>query len=170
MVKLFGFDVDGTMTDGGVYYTHDGKKMKKFNVRDGMGIERLRNEGIATVAISSSKCDSIKHRCKDLQIDFVLLGVFNKIDAIKELFKSQDWGWNDFAYIGDDVNDRELLKLARVSSVPVDAILSQKKMVSYICNRRGGEGCLREFAEIIIEYVRNPNSVVLSGDGVMYFH
>jgi N-acylneuraminate cytidylyltransferase len=149
-IKLFIMDVDGVLTDGGMYYSENGDELKKFNTRDGKGIELLRNVGIKTAIITSENTSIVKRRGEKIKIDYIYQGIINKIEIIEELSTRLQIKFNEMAYIGDDINDVEVLNKVGFSACPNDAMELNKKCVKFICSLRGGEGCVREFIDKII--------------------
>ncbi len=150
-IKVVLTDVDGVLTDGGMYYAENGDIMKKFHTRDGMGISLLRKNSISTVIITKEKTKFVKKWAKKMNVDKLYDGIIKKeniIDVICNQFKVK---FDELAYIGDDVNDVKLLKLVGFSATPSDGIESVRKLCDYVCNEKGGNGAFREFADLIIK-------------------
>jgi len=122
-IKLFITDVDGVLTDGGMYYTESGDEFKKFNTRDGMAFKFLRDKGIKTAIITSENTKMVENRAKKLNIDYLIQGKMaeGKLDAAKEICEHLGISLNEVAYIGDDVNCIEILKSVGVKACPADA-------------------------------------------------
>ena len=151
-IKLVLTDNDGVLTDTGVYYSEEGEMFKRFSIRDGMGVERLRNElGVETGIISGEVSGSLKKRAEKLNITNVYLGVKDKKTLFAEIIKSHKINADNVAYIGDDVNDIEIMKLVGLTATPADGMPEIREMADYVCQQRGGNGAFREFAELIIE-------------------
>lgn len=150
-IKLFVIDIDGTLTDGGIYYSNRGEELKKFNTRDGKGIELLRNHGIKTVFLTSETSDIVYRRGEKLKIDFVILGCKEKLKAIEEITKKLFISLDNVAFIGDDINDTELLSKVGISATPKNGCEENKKIVDYISSSCGGEGSVRDFADYILK-------------------
>ncbi len=151
-IKLFLSDVDGTLTDGGMYYSEKGDELKKFNTRDGMGFQLLREAGIKTGIITSENTEIVANRAKKLKIDFLIQGKRDggKLAAAQEICSQLGITLNEVAYIGDDINCRELLEAVGVAACPADANTIIKNITSIqIMSHNGGEGCVREFIELI---------------------
>ncbi|MEM3062093.1 MAG: HAD family hydrolase [Nitrososphaerota archaeon] len=149
-IKLVITDVDGVLTDGGMYYTAKGDVMKKFHVRDGMGVTLLRKSNIPTIIVTKEQTLMVRQWAKRMQIKKLFDGVKEKekiLDRICSEFKVMR---SEVAYIGDDINDVSLLKIVGFSAVPNDAMPAAKKNSDYICMKKGGEGALREVAEIVL--------------------
>jgi YrbI family 3-deoxy-D-manno-octulosonate 8-phosphate phosphatase len=150
-VKLVLTDNDGVLTDTGVYYSGAGEMLKRFSIRDGMGVERLKKIlKIGTGIITGELSDSVKKRAEKLEIKELHLGVKDKPDVLKKILKANNLKPENIAFIGDDVNDTELIKLAGLTASPADAMPDIKKIVDYVCDEKGGNGAFREFAELII--------------------
>ena len=152
-VKLFLTDVDGTLTDGGMYYTENGDEQKKFNTRDGLGIRLLREAGIKVGIITSENTKIVEARAKKLNVDYLYQGKIDggKLAIAKEICKKEGLSLAEIAYIGDDVNCIDLLKAVGFAACPADALDSVKEIQNiHIMQSKGGEGCVREWADIIL--------------------
>ena len=150
-IKLFAMDVDGVLTDGGMYYSKEGEVLKKFNTKDGMGIELLRKNNIIPVIITKEDSEIILRRAEKLKIKEVYIGIKDKLKIIEKLAKKYKINFQNIAYIGDDINDLPVLKKVGLSFTPNDAISKIKEIVDCITLKKGGEGALREaidFCEI----------------------
>ncbi|MCB0620326.1 MAG: HAD-IIIA family hydrolase [Saprospiraceae bacterium] len=150
-IKLLITDCDGVLTDAGVYYSANGEEMKRFSIRDGMGVERLRNlAGIETAIITGELSGSVRKRAEKLKITELHLGIKDKVACLQEILSRKNLQPAEIAYIGDDYNDLEVLQLVGLSACPADGLEEVKSSVDYICANRGGNGAFREFAEFII--------------------
>jgi|TARA_B100001105_G_scaffold32606_1_gene22835 YrbI family 3-deoxy-D-manno-octulosonate 8-phosphate phosphatase len=149
-IKLIATDVDGVLTDGGMYYSSKGDVLKKFHARDGMAVSILKKNTIPTVIITKERNQIVKKWSSKMNIDKLFDGVKNKEEVVSKLCKSYGLSENNIAYIGDDVNDLEILKKTGFAATPKDGNLEVKKIVDYICKNRGGEGVLREICDLII--------------------
>ena len=147
-------DVDGVLTDGGMYYTDKGDIMKKFHVRDGMGVTLLRKKQIQTILITKEKTKIVKEWAKRMKIEKLYDSVLDKKKISALICKKYQLSLNEIAYIGDDVNDIELLKIVGLSAVPNDAIMKAKKVSHYVCKSSGGKAAFREFADLILSQKR----------------
>ena len=151
-IKLFLSDVDGTLTDGGMYYSENGDELKKFNTRDGMGFQILRERGIKTGIITSENMSLNKRRFEKLKVDYLVQGKRNggKLEAALEICSLLNIRLENVAFIGDDVNDVELLSRVGFAACPSDACEEVKRLSGImVMMRKGGEGCVREFSEKI---------------------
>jgi 3-deoxy-D-manno-octulosonate 8-phosphate phosphatase (KDO 8-P phosphatase) len=150
-IKLLLTDCDGVLTDGGVYYGEQGEVLKKFNMKDGMGVERLRKlADVQTGIITGEMSPSVAKRAEKLQITELHLGIKDKLLVLMQIMVNKNLSKEQIAYIGDDVNDIEIMQKVGLTACPSDAISFTKKIADYICENKGGEGCFREFAELII--------------------
>ncbi len=150
-IRLLLADCDGVLTDGGVYYSETGEVMKKFNIRDGMGVERLRVMAhVETGIITGETSPSVVMRAKKLQIQDLFLGVKDKPAILRQVLANKQLQADEVAYIGDDTNDVEIMSLVGLAACPADAIIFAKNAAHYICENKGGEGAFREFAELIL--------------------
>lgn len=152
-IKLFLSDVDGTLTDGGMYYSEKGDELKKFNTRDGMGFQLLREAGIKVGIITSENTQIVANRAKKLKIDYLVQGKRDggKLAAVKEICNIMGISLTEVAYIGDDINCLELLSSVGLAACPLDANVNLKNISNIrIMNRKGGEGCVREFIDSLV--------------------
>ncbi len=149
-IKLVITDVDGVLTDGGMYYTSNGDIMKRFHVRDGMGVTLLRKKNIPTVIVTKEKTDMVKQWAQRMKIKKLYDGIIDKGIVLEKICKTFNVSAEEIAYIGDDVNDLPLLKRVGLAGVPNDAIKDAKEVSHYICKCKSGNGAFREFAEVIL--------------------
>ena len=151
-IKLYLSDVDGTLTDGGMYYSESGDELKKFNTRDGMGFQMLRERGIKTGIITSENMALNKRRFEKLKVDFLIQGKRNggKLEAALEICSQLNISLENVAFIGDDVNDVELLSKVGFAACPADACEEVKSVPAIeVMTRKGGEGCVREMVTLV---------------------
>ncbi len=147
-IKLLVLDVDGTLTDGGVYIDSNGVQSKKFHIRDGMGITLLHEKGLPVGILSHSRSKTIlDERARMLGIDRVYSGKEPKIEVLSRWLLELNLSFEQVAYIGDDVNDLEVLEKVGFSACPHDAHFSLVKIVDVVLQRNGGQGCVREFID-----------------------
>jgi len=152
-IKLVLSDVDGVLTDGGMYYCERGNELKKFNTRDGMGFQLLKENGIKTGIITSEETYIVTQRAKKLKVDYLCQGKRNedKLAAAKEICIKEGISLENTAYIGDDVNCLELLLNVGMAACPADAADKVKRIPDIdILSKEGGKGVFREFAEKIL--------------------
>jgi len=152
-LRLVLADCDGVLTDSGVYYGASGEVMKRFSIRDGMGVERLRLSGVDSGIISGEVSPSIARRAEKLAIRHLVLGVKDKCAAVQTLCAGLGLQLAELAYIGDDVNDLALLDAVAsegLTGAPQDARPEVLGRVHCRCHAPGGAGAFREFAEWLL--------------------
>lgn len=149
-IKLIITDVDGVLTDGGMYYSEKGEQLKKFNTRDGMAVELLLQKNIPTIIITQEKSKIVLSRAKKIKIRKTYTGIKQKELLVPQICKLFNVKKDEIAYIGDDVNDEKIMKLIGFSISPCDGIESIKKNADLITKVSGGRGVLREVADMII--------------------
>ena len=150
-IKIVLTDVDGVLTDGGMYYSSKGDIMKKFHARDGMGVTLLRKHNIPTIIVTKEKNSIIKNWAKKMKIKKIYDGINKKELVLVEICKNFKVNANEVAYIGDDVNDLGLMNKVGLSAVPKDAIKKAQQISHYVCKNNGGRAAFREFLDIILE-------------------
>ena len=152
-IKFLGLDVDGTLTDGGMYYTESGEEFKRFDTKDGRGIIELQKRGVKVGLLSSGfKTKIIEGRAKTLGLEKFYVGTDPKIDILQQWCKDMAIKMKEVAYIGDDINDRDIINAVGFSACPADAMPSIKKIVDVVLTNKGGYGCVREFIEEYLGY------------------
>ncbi len=147
-------DVDGTLTDAGMYYGAEGERLKKFNTRDGYGLLRLAASGVKVGVITAEDSPAVAARMRKLGITHYYPGIKDKLPLVKKLIR--DWRLTParLAYIGDDLNDLDSIAHAGLSACPADAVDEVRQQAAYVCERPGGGGAVREFCELILHHNR----------------
>jgi len=156
-IRLFATDVDGVLTDAGMYYAESGDEWKKFNTRDGMGLKLLQRQGIITAIVTQERTKLVARRAEKLAIPELHQGVMDKLSLIREMATRHGLTLSQVAYIGDDINDLEALKAVGFSASPADGMPQVSAVVDYVCQKKGGEGAVREIIELILE-AQQPRS------------
>ncbi len=146
-IKMFLTDCDGCLTDGGMYYSEHGDELKKFNTRDGMGFALLRNKRIVTGIVTSENVDLNKRRAQKLKLDVLEAGCKDKVAAVKALCEKYAISLENVAYIGDDINDLDVIKMVGYGCCPADAMPQVRDAARYVTKAKGGEGVIREVVE-----------------------
>jgi YrbI family 3-deoxy-D-manno-octulosonate 8-phosphate phosphatase len=149
-VRLLCLDVDGVLTDAGMYYGPDGEVLKKFNTRDGMGLARVREIGIAVAIISGEDSAIVHARAAKLKIDDVYAGASDKRVAIDALCDRHHLTLDQVAFVGDDLNDLPALECVGFPCAVADAAEPVKALACYVTSKRGGDGAVREVCELLI--------------------
>jgi 3-deoxy-D-manno-octulosonate 8-phosphate phosphatase (KDO 8-P phosphatase) len=160
-IKLVLVDVDGVLTDTGIYYSAEGEAMKRFSIRDGMGVERLNNlANVECGIVSGEDSDIVRRRAEKLKIEEIHLGIKYKADAFEEILQRKNLTSNEVAYIGDDTNDLDIMLAAGLTACPADATKFARDAADIVVKSNGGHGAFRDFAEIIIQAkLRKQNEV-----------
>jgi 3-deoxy-D-manno-octulosonate 8-phosphate phosphatase (KDO 8-P phosphatase) len=150
-IKLLLIDVDGVMTDGSIIYDDDGRELKFFHVRDGMGIRLLIDAGIEVGIITGRKSKAIEKRARELGISLIYQKISNKIEIYNKILRVKSLKDENVCYIGDDINDYPLLKRVGFSVLVADGTEEIRDKVDYITKKEGGKGAVREVCEIILK-------------------
>jgi len=147
-IKMLIFDVDGVMTDAGMYYSESGEESKRFNSRDGLAIRNLNKLGWKTGIISHGiNINLIKRRADLLGISHVYAGNRPKTDVLAEWCNELNLSFSQIAFIGDDINDLPIIRVVGFSACPADALNAVKKEVNMVLSSRGGDGAIREWID-----------------------
>ena len=134
-----------------MYYSESGDEWKKFNTRDGMGIKLLQRAGLITAIITMEHTKLVTRRGEKLGIPEIHQGARNKLQVLSSIIEKYNLDFHQVAYIGDDINDLETLKTVGFSATPADGGVPVQQVVDYICKKKGGEGAVREMADLILE-------------------
>lgn len=151
MIKLIVIDVDGTLTDGKIYYTQSGEEIKAFNIKDGLMIKSWNMLGKKSAIITGRVSNMVEKRGKELNITYVKQGIRNKKKALDEIIKELNITYNEVAVIGDDMNDLSMIKIAKKSFAPYDANPYIYDIVDYPLTKNGGNGAVAEMIEILLK-------------------
>ena len=153
-VKIFATDVDGVLTDAGMYYDNNGNELKRFNTHDGMAFNILKERGIITAMLTSEKTNIVKLRANKLQVDYLFQGVkgSEKLEALNKICVEKNMSLSEVAYIGDDINDYNVLSSVGFPACPKNAIANIKdiKGITHL-SKSGGDGAVREFVELLLK-------------------
>jgi 3-deoxy-D-manno-octulosonate 8-phosphate phosphatase (KDO 8-P phosphatase) len=153
-IKLVLTDVDGVLTDTGVYYSANGEEMKRFSIRDGMGMRLLYDCGIMSAMLTREDSPRVAARSKNLHLPYYFPGILDKKAALPDVLRETGLEMNQLAYIGDDVNDVEIMtEIAKsgLTACPLDAMPAARNVVHYRAKAPGGNGAFRDFAEWIMK-------------------
>lgn len=150
-IKWFFCDIDGTLTDGCVYYSPKGELLKKFSLRDGTGFFLLKQVGIKTGFITTECSPIVEQRAKKLKIDKYIYGTHRKFEAMQDFVKQEGISLENIAYIGDEINDVKLLQGCGLGFAVADANDRTKFASDIICKKNGGNGAYREAVEMLLE-------------------
>jgi 3-deoxy-D-manno-octulosonate 8-phosphate phosphatase (KDO 8-P phosphatase) len=149
-IKLVITDIDGVWTDGGMYYDNSGNEFKKFNTSDSAGVMMLRGLNIPLAIITGEDTEIVRRRAQKLKVDYLFMGVRNKLLVATNLCKDLGVDLSDTAFIGDDINDVLLLRAVGLSAAPANAPDYVKSETMWTMSQKGGDGVFREFVEKIV--------------------
>lgn len=149
-IELIVLDVDGTMTDSHITYSENGDEIKSFNVKDGLAIASWRKLGKQVAIITGRSSSIVARRAKELHIEHFYQGIHNKKEVLEDLLEKLDLTMENVAAIGDDLNDLQMLRSAKISFVPRDASAYVDKIATVILSKKGGDGAVREMIEHLI--------------------
>ena len=151
-IQYLVLDVDGVFTDGGIYYDEDGEFAKKFDMRDGMGLEILRENNVEVVVLTSENSKVVAQRMKKLKIENAFLGIKDKYSFLKQFITLKNSSFDAVAYVGDDVNDLANICSCGWSFAPADAMNIVKAHADVVLTNNAGNGAIREVCEVIMKY------------------
>jgi 3-deoxy-D-manno-octulosonate 8-phosphate phosphatase (KDO 8-P phosphatase) len=150
-VRALILDVDGVLTDGGMYYGPAGEPLKKFNVKDGMGLRLLREAGIAVAFISGERSGAVARRAAKLRVRDLFLGVEDKLRALEKFLSRRGLAPEQAAYVGDDVNDLPPMRRVGLAIAVADAVPEVRKAAHWVTSRRGGDAAVREVCDFLLK-------------------
>ncbi len=153
MIKLIVLDVDGTLTDGKLYFDSNGVETKSFNVKDGLAIASWNKKlGYKTAIITGRNSPIVQKRAQELGVQHIYQGVHNKDEVLASILEEETITFENVASIGDDLNDYKMLKKSHLSFAPFDAVDTIKELVNIVTTKKGGDGAVREMIEYILKY------------------
>ena len=151
MIKLVLLDVDGTLTDGGIYRGNNGEELKRFNVKDGYAIVNAQKLGIEFGIITGRKSELVEIRSNELKIKYLYQGISEKTVILEEIMQKTGLKKEEIAYMGDDLNDILIMKQSGLTRAPKDAADEVIQIVDFVSGKNGGSGAVREFVEYILK-------------------
>lgn len=154
-IKLLCLDVDGVMTDGGIYYSNDGNIIRKYNIQDGYGIKKIIKFGLNIAVVTMSNEKNIKIRMKSLGIKNYFLNISSKLIVVSMLSKKMNIKMSEIAFLGDDLNDMEVMKKVGLPISVSNAVREIKKITSFSTTLPGGSGAIRQVCDLIIKIKKN---------------
>jgi 3-deoxy-D-manno-octulosonate 8-phosphate phosphatase (KDO 8-P phosphatase) len=159
-IEVLLMDVDGVMTDGGIFFNNTGTEMKRFDIQDGMGIDMAVRGGLTVGIITGRKSESVLRRALELGMSIIKQGYYDKTIALEECLKEHKISSDKIGYIGDDILDLAVLNKVAFRAAPNNAVPEVKKAVDYVCHASGGHGAVREVVDLVLE-VRGVRSSLL---------
>ena len=149
-VRLLSLDTDGVLTDGGIYFTDAGDELRKFNVKDGLGIQRAQAAGIIVVMMTSSVAPAIAHRGKALGVDHIFLETRDKLDRLVRLCDALKIDLEDVAHVGDDLTDLPVFTAVGCPMTVADCVDEVRRRAVYVADKKGGDGAVREICDLLV--------------------
>ena len=150
-IKIVAFDVDGVMTDGSLTFLEDGREIKTYNAKDGLGVVMLSRAGLVTSIITARDNNAVKLRAEMINIKELYMGQKNKLSALNDLAEKYSLSSDEIAYMGDDLPDICVLDKVGLSCCPNDAVKSVKEKCKFISLYNGGRGAVRELCDFILD-------------------
>lgn len=149
-IRALVLDVDGVLTDGGMYYGPTGEGLKRFDVKDGLGLRLVGEAGIAIALISGEASEILKRRAEKLKIDHVFVGIEDKLGTLRDFLGPRKIALGEVAYVGDDLNDLAVLEAVGLPIAVADAVPRVRKAAALVTSRPGGHGAVREVCDLIL--------------------
>ena len=149
-IKALVLDVDGVLTDGGMYYGPAGEGLKRFNVKDGLGLRLIVEAGVVVALISGENSEILRRRAEKLKLENVFVGVEDKLATLKQFLALKKVALEDVAYVGDDLNDLEALRVVGLPIAVADAVPQVRKAARWVTTRRGGDAAVREVCDALL--------------------
>ena len=162
-IRLLVLDVDGVLTDGQIYINSNGDEIKKFNVKDGLGIKLMQESNIEIALVSGGSPKSALHRAEKLKIKNCFFDVKNKKNMIIKLIKIMKLNKDQVLYIGDDLNDLCVKNVVGIFATPKDATKIVRNQADLVLSKNGGDGAIREVAEILLKDKQNYKKILMDG-------
>ena len=156
-IRLLAMDIDGVLTDGGVYILESGQEFRRFDIKDGLGIKQVMEKGIQVVWISAGVCKAARHRAQRLGITEVHLGVTDKASFLEQICQEKEISLDNVAYIGDDLTDLAVMQKVGMACAPADAVDGMKRVASYVTRAPAGQGAVREICDFLIANLPNKS-------------
>ncbi len=150
-IKLIILDVDGTLTDGGVYYDSFGNELKRFDVKDGLALKVAITAGLVVAIVTGRKSSMVQRRAEELQVHYLMMGVQQKYSAICELISNLEISLEEVLYIGDDLNDLQCIQECGLAACPNGAVKEVELQCDYVAKNIGGQGAVRECIEWLLK-------------------
>mgnify|MGYP001034131398 FL=1 len=164
-LRFWVLDVDGTLTDGGIYYGESGEELKKFSVKDGTGFALAHEAGMKIIVLTGRECRATERRRRELQADFLFQNVKNKAEFLRKFFSDNGIDADEAGYIGDDLNDLAAMRMTGFSACPGDACEEVKREADYVASAKGGYGAVREVVEFVLRECTEWESSAASAYG-----
>ena len=150
-IKYLVIDVDGTMTDAGIYYDEHGNELKKFCTKDAAGFFAARESGIKIMVLTGRECQATTRRMKEMKVNYIVQNIRDKVTYLQNFMKENQISQDELGYLGDDLNDLGGMKLAGFVGCPADACEEIKAVADYIAEAKGGYGAVRDIISHLLK-------------------
>lgn len=150
-IRYLVIDVDGTMTDAGIYYDEHGNELKKFCTKDAAGFFAAHQAGIQIMVLTGRKCQATTRRMQEMKVDFLVQNIKNKVEYLERFMRENGISGEELGYLGDDLNDLECMRLAGFTGCPADACEEVKKTADYVSEVKGGYGAVRDIIAYLLK-------------------
>ena len=168
MIKYLIIDVDGTLTDSGIYYDSHGNELKKFSTRDGTGFIIAKTVGIKLIILTGRESKATLRRMTELKADIIMQNIIDKTEWLKAYFSENNINKNDVGYIGDDLNDLQAMMLCGFKGCPNDACKEIKALADYVSPLNGGSGAVRDNIEHLLNESGDWDKFVRQGMNTLH--
>lgn len=165
-IKLIALDVDGTLTDGKIYYDNVGNEIKAFDAKDGMAIAQASRNGIDIAIITGRNSSIVEKRAIELGVKYIYQGVHSKIEALESILNISKFKLDEIMYIGDDINDISIMKKVKYRACPKDAVNEVKDISTIISSKPGGYGAVREIIEEVLKVQGKWDKIINKYNGI----
>lgn len=159
-IRYLIIDVDGTMTDAGIYYDENGNEIKKFCTKDAAGFFTARQAGIKIMVLTGRECMATVRRMQEMKVDYIVQNVKDKIRYLEQFIDKEGITWEEIGYLGDDLNDYAGMKLAGFAGCPADACEEIKEISSYVSQVKGGAGAVRDIIAYMLKQRGEWNEII----------
>ncbi|MEO5984533.1 MAG: HAD-IIIA family hydrolase [Ferruginibacter sp.] len=154
-IKAFILDVDGVLTDGSILVLNDGQQARRMNIKDGYALQLAIKKGYKILVISGGSSEAVKLRLQKLGIKEIHLDIANKKEVLVKYVQQENLAWEEVLYMGDDIPDLQVMKMAGLACCPSDAVPEIKQICQYVSNLSGGKGCVRDVIEKVLKLNNN---------------
>lgn len=165
-IKYLMIDVDGTMTDAGIYYDENGNELKKFCTKDAAGFFAAKQAGIKTMVLTGRECQATTRRMQEMKVDYIVQNIKDKVAYLTKFIEEQNISWKEIGYLGDDLNDLSAMQLCGFSGCPADACVEVKERADYISKVDGGKGAVRDIIAFLLKQRNEWDEIVAQVYGV----
>ncbi|MEJ2367254.1 MAG: HAD hydrolase family protein [Acidobacteriota bacterium] len=149
-IRLLVFDVDGVLTDGGIWFAEAGRELKRFDVKDGAGLAFAKACGLDLAWITGRTSQVVERRAKEIGVKWLYQGRLHKVPALKEILEESGLGPEQISYMGDDFVDLAVMSLVGATACPADAHDSVRQVADFVCEKPGGRGAVREWIDLVL--------------------